>query len=243
MKYIKAWVAAMGLSLLTSVGHAGEIDDYSRTIELFRQSPQVQLFFDSAYGYAVYPRVGKGAWILGFTYAKGQVYRGGYVTGRSTLYHVSIGLQGGGQVYSQIIFFQDQRAYDEFTQGTFEVDAATAAVAVTAGARAQTGTTGSTASTSSGPQTATQFGNRYAKGLAIFVQGKGGLMLDASVGAQRFTFEPLTTPVAGLDQYFTPLAPTALIVPSVNGGGEGDGWLQAASAQSEGVEALPAGGR
>lgn len=230
MNNMKSWFAAMGFSLLAGLIQAAEIDDYSRTIEQFRSSPQVQLFFNDAYGYAVYPRVGKGAWILGFSYAKGQVYRGGYVTGRSTLYHVSIGLQGGGQVFSQIIFFQDQRAYEEFTRGTFEVDAATAAVAVTAGARAQAGTTGNSASLSAGPQGASQYGNRYAKGLAIFVQGKGGLMLDASVGAQKFVFEPLTTPVAGLDQYFTPLSPVPLA--SLPAPAASDSWLQTARAAS-----------
>ena len=190
MKYIKAWVAAMGLSLLTSVGHAGEIDDYSRTIELFRQSPQVQLFFDSAYGYAVYPRVGKGAWILGFTYAKGQVYRGGKVTGKTSMTQLTVGLQLGGQAFSQMIFFKDKRAYDEFTSGNFEFGAQATAVAITAGATAQAGTTGAAASATAGSSAGKQEAS-YFRGMAVFTHVKGGLMYEATIGGQKFNFKPL----------------------------------------------------
>ena len=204
MKNIKLYLAAVCLSLFSGASISSEVEDFSKTIELFRQYPSVQLFFNSAYGYAVFPVVGKGAFILGFSYGKGQVYRGGYVTGLSTLRHISLGFQGGGQAFSQIVFFQDKRAYDEFTRGGFEVDAASSAVAVTAGARAQTGSTGATASLNSGPQTGQQFGNRYAKGLAIFVQGKGGLMVDASIGAQKFKFVPVAMPVARNSQVAHP---------------------------------------
>lgn len=193
MKKILLYLAAICLAVSVNASVASEIEDYSSTIDIFKKSPQVEKFFDSAYGYAVFPMVGKAAWLVGFTYGKGQVYRGGYVTGTTSVYHGSLGFQGGGQVYSQIIFFQDQRAYDEFALGALEVDARAAVVVVTAGAQAQAGSTGVTGATSTGPGSSTQVGARYAKGLAVFVQSKGGLMLDVSGGVQKFTFTPIAS--------------------------------------------------
>ncbi|MFU8770668.1 MAG: hypothetical protein ACNA7H_13080, partial [Desulfotignum sp.] len=115
-------------------------DEYEDTIAIFRQSPAVQPFFENAYGYAVFPTVGKGGIVVGGAYGKGQVYRQGKITGHVTLSKVSIGFQLGGQAFSEIIFFQDRRAYDEFTSGGFEFDASMSAVVITAGAQAKAGT-------------------------------------------------------------------------------------------------------
>ena len=188
---ITAFLVSVWLAVVSNVACASEIEDFSKTIEIFKKSPQVQKYFDRAYGYALFPMGGKGAWIVGYARGKGQVYRGGVVTGKSTLNHFSIGFQGGGQVFSQVIFFQDQRAYDEFTQGSFEVDARAVAVAVTAGAQAQIGSAGVSSAASAGPSSSAQVGNHYSKGMAIFVQSKGGLMLDLSAGLQKFSFRPI----------------------------------------------------
>jgi lipid-binding SYLF domain-containing protein len=102
---------------------------------------------------------------------------------------VTIGLQLGGQAYSQIVFFKDKRAYDDFTSGNFEFDAQASAVAITAGAQAKAGTGGSTASATAG--TPGKYEAKYRKGMAIFVHTKGGLMYEASVGGQKFNFKPL----------------------------------------------------
>ena len=177
--------------LVTSIAYAAEAVDYSGTIGVFRKSPQVQPYFATAYGYAVFPTVGKGGLGIGGSYGKGQVYRGGTVTGKVSLVKVSIGFQAGGQVFSEIIFFEDKRAYEEFTSGSFELDAQASAVAITAAAQAQTGTTGNTAGASTGPATGVQAKGEYVKGLAIFVHVKGGLMYEAAVGGQKFSFEPL----------------------------------------------------
>ena len=99
-------------------------DSYSNAIGLFKKSPQVQPFFNNAYGYAVFPTVGKGGIGIGGAYGKGKVYRGGKATGTVSLAKVSIGLQLGGQAFSEIIFFQDQRAFNEFTSGAFAFGAA-----------------------------------------------------------------------------------------------------------------------
>jgi lipid-binding SYLF domain-containing protein len=167
------------------------VEDYSSTINVFKQSPQVQPYFKKAYGYAVFPTVGKGGLGIGGAYGKGQVYRGGKVTGITKLVKVSIGFQAGGQAFSQIIFFQDKRAYDEFTSGEFAFDAQASAVAITAGAQAQAGSTGATAGASAGPKTGAYAETNYYKGMAIFVHAKGGLMYEAAIAGQKFSFEPL----------------------------------------------------
>ena len=187
-------VAACMFTLAT-LGNSEEIRDLSPTLDIFKSSPQVQQYFDHSYGYVVFPTVGKGAFVIGFAHGNGQVYRRGYVTGTSALYHFSIGLQAGGQAFSEIIFFQDQRAYEEFTRGGYEFDAKAAAVAVTAGATAQAGSTGNSTSLSSGPTLASQYGPSYVKGLAVFVQTKGGLLVEAALGMQRLTYSPLAAPV------------------------------------------------
>jgi lipid-binding SYLF domain-containing protein len=113
------------------------------------------------------------------------------VTGITKLTKVSIGFQAGGQAFSQIIFFADKRAYDEFTSGQFAFDAQASAVAITAGAQAQAGSTGATAGASAGPKTAAQAKTSYHKGMAIFIHAKGGLMYEAAIAGQKFSFKPL----------------------------------------------------
>ncbi len=170
---------------------ASAAEDYSGTISVFKQSPEVQPFFNEAYGYAVFPTVGKGGFVVGGAYGKGQVYRGGNVTGISKLVKLSVGFQAGGQAFSEIIFFKDKRAYDEFTTGEFTFDAQASAVAITAGVQAQAGSTGATAGASAGPKTGKQLKTTYNRGMAIFVHTKGGLMYEAAVAGQKFSFEPL----------------------------------------------------
>ena len=154
----------------------GEVKDYSSTINVFKSSPAVDKFFKNSYGYAVYPTIGKAGWVIGGSFGKGQVYRGGKVTGTSSLIEDSIGFQLGGEAFSEIIFFQDKRAYDEFTSGNSEFGATAQAVVITAGAQAKAGTAGASAGASAGPKTGFQAETNYVKGMAIFVHSKGGLM-------------------------------------------------------------------
>jgi len=170
---------------------AQEIKDYSKAKNAFRSAPEVRWFFDNAYGYALFPVVGKAALIFGGAYGEGQVYRNGQVTGTVNLIHGSIGFQWGGQAFSEIIFFQNQWAYENFTRGQFEFDAKASAVAITAGASVQTSTTGTSASASAGPQTGVQSQAYYTNGMATFVKVKGGLMAELSVGGQKFNFRGL----------------------------------------------------
>jgi lipid-binding SYLF domain-containing protein len=165
-------------------------DKYTDTMDVFKKSEAVQPFFKDAYGYAVFPTVGKGGIGIGGSYGTGQVYRGGKVTGEVSLIKGSIGWQFGGQAFSQMIFFADKRAYDDFTSGNFEFDATASAVAITAGAQASAGTEGASAGASAGPATGKQAKTSYHKGMAVFVHAKGGLMYEASIGGQKFNFKP-----------------------------------------------------
>ena len=175
--------------LALALANPVQADKFTDTIEVYKKSESVQPFFKSAYGYAVFPTVGKGGMVIGGAYGKGQVYRGGKVTGETSLIKATIGFQLGGQAFSEIIFFEDKRAYDDFTSGNFEFDASASAVAITAGAQAKAGTEGSTASASAGPATGKQAGSSYRKGMAIFVHIKGGLMYEAAIGGQKFSFK------------------------------------------------------
>ena len=177
--------------MMVTISSASAAEDYSSTINVFKQSPQVQPYFENAYGYAVFPTIGKGGLVIGGAYGKNQVYRGGKVTGITKLMKVSVGFQAGGQAFSQMIFFQDKRAYDEFTSGQFAFDAQASAVAITAGVQAQAGSTGATAGASAGPKTGAHAETSYYKGMAIFVHAKGGLMYEAAIAGQKFSFEPL----------------------------------------------------
>lgn len=191
MKF-KAWIAITSILVLVAVWASPVLADaYSDTADIFKSSPAVQPFFKDCYGYAVFPTIGKGGFIVGGAYGKGQVYAKGKATGTAQLVKVTVGFQAGGQAFSQMIFFEDKRAYDEFTSGSFEFDASVSAVAITAGAQAQAGTGGASAGASAGPATGKQAKARYFKGMAVFVHAKGGLMYEAAVGGQKFSFEPL----------------------------------------------------
>ena len=175
--------------LALALANPVQADKFTDTIEVYKKSESVQPFFKSAYGYAVFPTVGKGGIVIGGTYGKGQVYQGGKVTGETSLIKATIGFQLGGQAFSEMIFFEDKRAYDDFISGNFEFDASASAVAITAGAQAKAGTEGSTASASAGPATGKHAGSSYRKGMAIFVHIKGGLMYKAAIGGQKFNFK------------------------------------------------------
>ena len=164
-------------------------NDYAATIKVFQGAGESASFFDTSYGYAVFPTIGKGGIGVGGAHGKGRVYAGGKHVGDTSMTQVTIGFQLGGQAFSQIIFFEDQRAFEEFTSGNFEFGAQATAVAITAGASAGATTTGSSATASGGRHDATTVG-QYYKGMAIFTVAKGGLMYEASVGGQKFTFKP-----------------------------------------------------
>jgi lipid-binding SYLF domain-containing protein len=165
-------------------------DEYSDTIKVFRDAGESGTFFAKSYGYAVFPTIGKGGIGIGGAYGKGRVYTKGNYVGDTSVTQLSVGFQLGGQAYSQIVFFEDKRAFDEFTSGNFEFGAQASAVAITAGASAAATTEGSSAGASGGKHdaTTTTAGTGFHKGMAVFTVAKGGLMYEASIGGQKFSY-------------------------------------------------------
>jgi len=191
MKKILIILAVALLVGVSNLAIAAEKDNFSTTINTFKSFPALTKFFNNSYGYAVFPTIGKAGFVIGGSYGKGQVYRGGKVTGKTSVVEGSIGWQLGGKAFSEIIFFEDKRAYNEFTSGNFEFDATAQAIAITAGAEAKASTAGASAGAGAGPKTGVQAETRYLKGMATFVHSKAGLMYELSIGGQKFTFEPL----------------------------------------------------
>ena len=136
--------------------------------ELLADDADMQRFFDSAQGYVVIPTVGKAGFGIGGARGTGLLYEGGQPAAKVTLTQLTVGLQWGGQAYSEFLFFKDQEALDDFKKGNYELGAQASAVAVTVGASADA---------------------NYSGGVAIFTRAKGGLMYEASVGGQKFKVE------------------------------------------------------
>lgn len=179
---------AIAFAVLLPAG-AAQADEYQDTIEVFRKAGESAAFFQHAHGYAVFPTIAKGGVGVGAAHGSGRVYENGRYIGDTSMTQLSVGWQLGGQAYSQIVFFEDARALKEFTSGNFEFSAEASAVALTAGAGVQGGTAGVSAGMSGGRHDAKTVG-RYFKGMATFTVAKGGLMYQAAVGGQKFTFKP-----------------------------------------------------
>ena len=191
MNFLKSILFLLVFLLIAGSSSQAFADSYLKTISVFKQSEAVQPFFKNCYGYAVFQMVGKGGIVVGGAYGEGQVYRQGSLVGKVALVKLSIGFQLGGQAFSEIIFFQDKRSYDEFISGNFEFDASVSAVAITAGVQAKAGTEGGTASATAGPATGVQAKTHYTKGMVVFVHARGGLMYEAALGGQKFSYTPL----------------------------------------------------
>ncbi|MCD4719497.1 MAG: lipid-binding SYLF domain-containing protein [Desulfobacula sp.] len=190
MKNLKFGLFLLIILFGLSLSPVAFADNYSDTINIFKKSDATKSFFKTCYGYAVFPTVGKGGIVIGGAYGEGRIYEKGKLTGTVSLAKLSIGFQLGGQAFSEIIFFQDKRSYTEFTSGNFEFDATASAVAITAGAQAKAGTEGTTAGASAGPATGNYADINYSRGMAVFVHIKGGLMYEAAIGGQKFSFTP-----------------------------------------------------
>jgi hypothetical protein len=166
---------------------------YADTLKVFQNAGESGEFFKKSYGYALFPNIGKGGMGIGGAHGKGRVYVGGKHVGNASMSQLTVGLQLGGQVYSQAIFFEDKRAFDEFTSGNFEFGAQATAVALTAGVSAEASTGGGTSAGASGGKNnaTTASGGGFSKGMAIFTVAKGGLMYEATLGGQKYKYTPL----------------------------------------------------
>jgi len=130
----------------------------------------MESLFNSSAGYVIFPNVGKGAIGVGGAAGNGIVFEKGNAVGSAKMKQVSVGFQFGGQVYREVIFFQDQASLNRFKQNKFEFSAQASAVAVTKGASTNV---------------------KYRNGVLVFTQEKGGLMYEASIGGQKFSYKPL----------------------------------------------------
>lgn len=169
-------------------------NEYTQTVNNFKKTRIGRDFFKSAYAYAVFPTIGKGGLIVGAAYGKGRLYRQGKALGKVSMKQLSVGLQVGGQAYSQIIFLQDKRAYNEFISGNFEFGADASAIAVNARASASISTTGMSAGKSVHPTDSSQASSiTYFKGMAVLTVGKGGFMYEASINGQKYNYKRYKT--------------------------------------------------
>jgi lipid-binding SYLF domain-containing protein len=173
--YNSAFVAfALGaaLSVFTAQGADVTRSECEQAIANFKNAdPTLQSTLNSAAGYAVFPNVGKGGFIVGGAHGTGCVFQNGQVIGQATMTQATIGAQAGGQSYSELIVFQDQNALNNFKNGTLEMRAGVSAVAASQGAS----------------QVA-----RYNQGVADFTLARRVLMAEAAVGGQKFRFTPMT---------------------------------------------------
>lgn len=185
-RIIQITLLTLFMSLFCSFALA---DEYSDTRKMFEDAG-IGDMFKSAHGYALFPTIGKAGLVVGGAYGKGRVYEQGKYIGDTSLSQATIGFQLGGTGFSQIIFFEDKRALDEFTQGNFEFGAEAQATALTASAGASARTVGSSAGASGGKNNANIGSAGYHKGLATFTITKGGLMYEVSVGGQKFNYTP-----------------------------------------------------
>ena len=142
----------------------------NKTVAVYKKTdPGLATFFEKAAGYAVFPGIGKGGAGLGGAYGTGILFEKGKATGKTTLTQVTVGLQLGGQTYSEIIFFETEESLAEFKGSNFAFSAQASAIALKSGVSVNA---------------------KYKDGVAVFTATKGGLMYEASVGGQKFTFVP-----------------------------------------------------
>jgi lipid-binding SYLF domain-containing protein len=174
------WLAAAGALLLagcsttpqTAEKQAQLTSNSETAIQLAKKTdPGLQKFFDTAAGYAVFPSVGKGAIGVGGAYGRGELFEGGKPVGYCTLTQASIGLALGGQKYTELIFFETKPALDRFKSGNFAFAAQASAVALKSGTSANA---------------------KYSEGVAVFTMGEEGLMYEASIGGQKFNYQPMS---------------------------------------------------
>lgn len=145
-------------------------DSNTAKAEFIAQDALMKGIFENAYGYVIFPNVGKGGFGIGAAAGNGVVYEQNNMVGMAKLTQVSIGFQAGGQAYREVIFFESKKELDRFKENRFEFSAQASAVAVTAGASANV---------------------KYTNGVMVFTMQKGGLMYEASIGGQQFKFNTL----------------------------------------------------
>ena len=143
-------------------------DAQTAKAEFIKVDSRMSSLFSSAYGYVIFPNVGKGAVAVGGATGNGVAFEKGAKIGYAKLTQVSIGFQWGGQAYREVIFFESKADMDRFKEDRVELSAQVSAVAAKTGASANA---------------------KFIEGVMVFTMQKGGLMYEAAVGGQKFNFE------------------------------------------------------
>ena len=192
----RLFAVLMSLALSSMFGSmalaADDPAECAATAKLFQDAGESASFFKNSYGYAIFPTIGKAGLGVGGAHGSGCVYEQGKQVGTAKMNQLSFGWQAGAQGYSLLVFFEDDRAFKDFTSGNFEFGAKASAVAITAGASAGAGTGGVSSGASAGKSDATTKARTgYEKGMASFSIIKGGLMYEAALGGAKFKYKPL----------------------------------------------------
>ena len=175
MKVIKWFVPAVCLTLLATAGQAADHKKLQADVdaaikEFTKVDSGISAIFKKAAGYVVFPNVGKGGFIVGGAHGNGHVFANGKLIGYASLTQVTVGAQVGGQEFSEVIFFETKEALAKFKESEWAMSAQVSAVAASEGASKNA---------------------KYLDGVMVFTKAKQGLMAEASVGGQKFKFEPL----------------------------------------------------
>jgi lipid-binding SYLF domain-containing protein len=175
MKALKLLTPIVFLTLLAPAVQAAEDKklqaDVNSAIKEFQKADAgLKDTFKTAAGYVVFPNVGKGGFIIGGAHGNGLVYDKGKLIGHASLTQVTVGAQVGGQEFSEVIFFETREALAKFKDSEFAMSAQVSAVAASEGASKNA---------------------KYVDGVMVFTRAKTGLMAEASVGGQKFKFEPV----------------------------------------------------
>lgn len=182
---------AKAVSSLKEAAQSAKLEEdqlkLANTIVAFEKSGTIDPFWDNSYGCVIFPTIGKGGIGIGGAHGKGWVFSNDDLKGISSMSQLTIGFQWGGQAFSQIIFLEDEATYTHFTSGNFEFGAQASAVAITAGANASSSTAGGSVAGAGSAQSKAD----YSNGMATFTIAKGGLMYEASVGGQKFSYKDL----------------------------------------------------
>jgi lipid-binding SYLF domain-containing protein len=167
-----AFAAVAALALACNLAaRADEKSDAEQAVANFKQADAgLAKLFDNAIGYAVFPSVGEGGFIIGAEHGKGLLFEKGKIMGKVSLTAVSVGAQVGGGSFSQMIFFENASALKRFKESKYEMDAAVKASLAASGAAASA---------------------KCVQGVAVFTLPKSGAMAQAAVGGQKFKFEPV----------------------------------------------------
>jgi len=174
-----AFVGLTGLMLLiagcstapTTASDRDQLDERTAdaTSRLYLDDPGLRTFLNGAYAYVIFPKVGKGGLIAGGAYGRGEVYEQGRFVGYADISQATIGAQIGGQTFTELVVLETQSALRRFEAGQLAFDATASAVALKSGAASSA---------------------KYENGVAVFVEPQAGLMVEAAVGGQSFSYQP-----------------------------------------------------